>query len=71
LHELRAWAILADVMLQLNLSRVVLYFINNSQDTGVRRRGVRRRVVPCLLFMLRRSAILDSNSVVRSSVAVQ
>jgi hypothetical protein len=52
LHELRAWAILADVMLQLNLSRVVLYFINNSQDTVVRCRGVRRRVVPCLLFML-------------------
>jgi hypothetical protein len=46
-----------------SVSRVVLSFINNSQDTDVRHRGVRRRdiLVYCSCFT-DRSAILDSNN---------
>jgi hypothetical protein len=41
-----------------SVSRVVLSFINNSQDTGVRRRDI---LVYCSCF-IDRSAILNSNS---------
>jgi hypothetical protein len=65
LHELRAWAILADVILQLNLSRVVLYCISliiaKIQAFDAAAFVAELFLVYCSCYD-NRSAILDSNN---------